>query len=90
MTEQIFKYPLGIEAKEKVTGVVGIITSRLESIAGCRQYCVTPKAKPDGTAVAADWWDEERIEPTGIDENTVVINAVKSGGPTGSERPSAR
>lgn len=82
-----FLYGLGKEAKDKVTGFKGVITGRSDFIAGCRQYCLTPPMKDDGTLPESKWMDEERLELTG---ESVDVASTKTGGPTGSERPIAR
>ncbi|MDI6837460.1 MAG: hypothetical protein QMD99_17345 [Rhizobiaceae bacterium] len=77
-----FKFDLGAEVVEAVTGFTGYVTGRSDYIAGCRQYCVMPKAKEDGSLPRAEWFDEERLSATG---RFVNIHATPTGGPTGSE-----
>jgi hypothetical protein len=83
-----FKYPLGAKATDRVTGFSGTITGRSDFIAGCRQYCITPKVGSDGKILDSHWFDEERID---VDEaNSVPVTPTKTGGPTGSERAPTR
>lgn len=82
-----FKIALGAEVVEKVSGFKGHVTGRAEYIAGCRQYCIMPKAKDDGSLPRAEWFDEERLETTG---NAVNVASTPTGGPTGSEHAPSR
>ena len=60
---------LGIEVKDKITGLVGVTTGMAKYITGCNQYLVQPKG--DGTRYPdASWIDEGRLEQT---KNGVVI-----------------
>jgi hypothetical protein len=69
------KFPkLGIEVKDKITGLIGVITAKANYITGCDQYLVQPQG--DGTKYPdASWVDEGRLEPT--EKGTVIeINDV--------------
>jgi hypothetical protein len=81
-----FKIPNGARVKDSVTGFSGIVTGRADYLTGCRQYCVTPKAK--GGAVAdGRWYDEQRLLV--LDSKAVQINnETIKGGPQDS--PPAR
>ena len=76
------KVSLGDKVKDRVTGFVGIVTSRSEYISGCARCGVQAEAKGN-----------EQKEPAWIDELQLVI--VKAGvvkvGPqnTGGPRPDA-
>lgn len=67
---------LGIEVKDKVTGLVGVITARASYITGCDQYLVQPQG--DGSKYPdASWIDDGRLEAT--DKGLLVeIEEVKS------------
>ncbi|MFC3163093.1 hypothetical protein [Ciceribacter thiooxidans] len=77
-----FKFDLGAEVVEAVTGFKGFVTGRSDYIAGCRQYCVMPKAKEDGSLMRAEWFDEERLSATG---ESIAIAGTPTGGPAGAE-----
>lgn len=72
---------LGKKARDKITGLEGIVTGRCEYLYGCTQYCLLPKAEgnkaPDGT-----WYDEGRIEV--IDEGIKAkeVQVKEKGGPS--------
>ena len=64
----IFK-KLGIEVKDKITGLKGIITGKASYITGCAQYLVQPQG--DGTKYPdSSWIDESRLEQT--EKGTVI------------------
>ena len=52
----------GKKARDKVTGLVGIITGKIVWMYGCNQYCVVPPVDKDGKVVDGSWFDEGRIE----------------------------
>ncbi|MCP4105384.1 MAG: hypothetical protein GY749_07595 [Desulfobacteraceae bacterium] len=60
---------LGIEVKDKITGLIGVTTGKANYITGCDQYLVQPqgdgKKYPD-----ASWIDEGRLVAT--DKGTVI------------------
>lgn len=54
---------LGIEVKDKITGLIGVTTGLASYITGCDQYLVQPQG--DGTKYPdASWIDEGRLEAT--------------------------
>lgn len=73
-TTVVFKYPLGIEAKDKVTGFVGIITTRTEHLTGCNTYGLTPKVDEKKQPGDSHGFDEGRIEfvSEGINAKEIV------------------
>ncbi len=62
---------LGSKVKDKVTGFVGIVTSRTEYLNGCVRCSVTPKVKKDNKIIEAEWVDEMQLEVVfgGLDAN---------------------
>lgn len=72
-----FKFKLGLTAKDKVTGFTGVITSRIEYINGCIQYCVKPKMMEAGKMPDGEYLDEQQIE---IVEGEVKIEQSPTGG----------
>lgn len=82
-----FQFPLGIEVRYAVTGFRGVVTGRAEYISGCRQYAITPKAKDDGSFVAGEWLDEQRLVESG---EGVKLAARAGGGPAPGAAPAIR
>jgi hypothetical protein len=56
---------LGKQGKDKITGFVGIITSKCEHLYGCNQYSLNPIVGQDGKTNPIEWFDEGRIEVIG-------------------------
>lgn len=85
-----FKYGLGDQVKDRVTGFTGIITCRIEWLNGCLRYGVQPQELKDG----------KRIDDAAFDEgDLVLIEARKvapyevpkmTGGPQSSDRTALR
>ena len=71
---------LGQEAKDKVTGFIGIITARYQYITGCDQYCLVPK-EVKGELKDAHSFDEGRIEIIGPGINPKKVTGRIKGGP---------
>jgi len=72
-------FALGKQARDKVTGLEGVITGRAEYLFGCTQYCIVPPAKDGKTS--GEWFDEGRIEITGAGIAPEEVKAEKNGGP---------
>ena len=56
---------LGLKAKDKVTGVKGIVTSVSFDLYGCIQLLVQPEVNKEGKYVNSYWLDENRVKITG-------------------------
>jgi len=56
---------LGEEIRDKVTGLVGIATARVEYLNGCVQYCLRPKIKKDGKYPEGEYIDQGQLEVVG-------------------------
>ena len=78
---------LGNEAKDKITGFSGIVTSRAEYLTGCTQYGLTPPVGGDGQVRASEWFDEGRIEVTGVGVAKADVAGVVNGGPQRDRAP---
>lgn len=76
-----FKLELGQEAKDKITGFKGILTSRVEYLTGCNQYGITPKMGADGKPGEVNYYDEGRIEITGRGILPKEVKTKENGGP---------
>ena len=79
----------GKKARDKVTGLVGIITGKIVWMYGCTQYCVVPPVDKDGKVVDGSWFDEGRIE---IIEDAIEPKDVQvaRGGADNANMPKAR
>ena len=83
---------LGKLAKDKVTGVQGVIISKVEYLSGCVQYCIQPPMDKDGKFVESLYFDEGRVVL--VSEKTIKVdktddgNAVNPGGPADHNLPS--
>lgn len=60
-----FKYEMGQEAKDLVTGFKGIIIYRCQHITGCDYYGLQPKADKEGKIPESQQFDENRVEIVG-------------------------
>lgn len=58
----MFKFEVGVQAKDKLTGYKGLITGRCDYITGCNQYLLQPKGKNNAEYPKSTWFDENRIE----------------------------
>jgi len=62
MSKVTFDLPAGIKVKNKVSGVEGTITCRIERINGCLQYHICTVYGEDGKRIAAGYSDLEDLE----------------------------
>lgn len=69
----MFKFDLGIEAKDKVTGFKGIIVGRADYLTGCSQYALQPKIEKD-TWKENKWFDENRLDIVGKKKINLTSN----------------
>lgn len=77
---------LGNKVKDIVTGFVGIATSRVTYLNGCKQICITPPVGKDGKVEEGRYVDIGQIESIG---DGINVKARRTGGPQ-SNTPSAR
>ena len=83
MNSNKFKYELGLEAKDIVTGFKGILIGRAMHLTGCNTYGIAPKASEEKT-FESQWFDENRIEiiGKGITKGFKKLSEdIDSGGP---------
>ncbi len=71
---------LGQRARDKITGLEGILTGRAQYLYGCDQYCIVPSAK-DGKVNESHWFDEGRIAIIGRGVLPEEVQVKKPGGP---------
>ena len=75
---------LGVTVKDKITGLEGVVTGRVEYITGCNQVLMQPKLKADGDFVESRWMDEDRIDV--VDEKPITLKITSPG----SDKPAPR
>lgn len=75
----MFKFELGSEAQDIVTGYVGIIIGRAEHITGCNTYGVQKKTKKNEAPENSVYFDENRLKLTGKKVKVVNSNPDKGG-----------
>ena len=70
---KIFKFNLGSEVKDKITGFKGVIRVRSEYLTGCNVYGVQPqKLTKDGEIGAWKYFDEDLLVL--VKKDKIVIN----------------
>lgn len=76
-----FKFELGIEAEDKITGFKGIIMSRSEHLTGCNVYSIAPKVLESGKPGDTQWFDENRIFKLsdGLSKDFSVVDTGSTG-----------
>lgn len=65
-----FKHPLGVKARCKVTGLEGIITTRIEELSGCNTYWLTPRVDKEGKRPDTYRIHEDEVEI--LDEKPII------------------
>lgn len=58
----MFTHELGKKAKDKISGMAGILTARCEFLTGCNRYCISPQELKDGRPIEGMYFDEAQIE----------------------------
>ncbi|MNY13045.1 hypothetical protein D3C86_1461590 [compost metagenome] len=71
---------LGLEARDIVTGLTGIITSYCQYLTGCTQVSISPKVGADGKVPETHWFDIQRVELTG-EGVALQVGHSNTGGP---------
>lgn len=80
MAAKIFKFELGDQVRDTITGFAGVITSRVQFMNGCVRYAVQPRELHEGLPVSDRYVDEEQLALTS-DENAAPKGVKPSGGP---------
>ena len=57
-----FKFQNGDEAKDVISGLSGIVTSRADHLYGCARYWLAPRTHKDGKPEGGTWFDEDQLE----------------------------
>ena len=76
--EPEFKFNLGDEAKDVITGFTGIITCRTQWLNNCNVYGLQPQKLKDGKPLEKSYFDEPQME---LVEKKVHKESRKTGGP---------
>jgi hypothetical protein len=71
---------LGQKAKDKISGIEGILTGRASYITGCDQYLIQPECIK-GDYKEGRWVDEGRIEIIGKGIKIESVKVKDNGGP---------
>ncbi len=69
----------GKEAKDKITGFVGLITAKCDYMYGCSQYGLSPKVDKEGKTRDMGWFDIGRIEILGEGIEVKSVQAERPG-----------
>lgn len=81
----MFKFDLGIRARDSITKFEGIIIVRSQHLTNCNQYAILPtELDKDGKRRDAEWFDEQRIEV--LSATPLQLPGAK---PAGAEKPGA-
>ena len=83
-------FKLGQRLRDRVTGFVGIATSRTDYLNGCTRYCLEPPIGKDGKMPKDGFFDIQQLEF--VDDGILVKSkksepAKASGGPGRSTPP---
>ena len=77
------KFELGIKAKDRITGVTGIITAHAVWLTGCDTYLIQPQQVKEGEKpLDSTWYDEGRVEKIDDGINAIEVESKKTGGDT--------
>jgi len=70
-----FKFELGLQAKDIITGTEGVLVGRCQYLFGCNQYGIAPRVLKDGKRLDTEWFDEGRIiiSGDGIKAESVTV-----------------
>ena len=78
-----FKFALGVRARDRVTGQIGILDMRAQNLNDCIKYLLQPPVlETDNTKRPESFWiDEQQLEKIddGLNENPVLKSTT--GGP---------
>ena len=71
---------LGKKAKDKVTGITGIIIGKANYLFGCAQYAISTQVDKPGETSVTRWFDEGRVKIVGAGIKPSSVKARKNGG----------
>lgn len=75
-----FKFNVGDEVRDLVTGLEGIVTGREDCITGCSRMSVQPKVTDGKTMPSGYFIDQDRLELL-VEAHAPMFEVVKAGGP---------
>lgn len=77
-----WRFELGDRVKDRVSGFVGIVTTRTEHLNGCRQYGINPPIGKDGKMLEGYNIDGEQLDliDKGLNKSKPIIKKA-TGGP---------
>lgn len=61
MNEAKFEFQLGLQAEDKVSGFIGILTARAEYLTGQKLYLAEPPVDKKGRMQESQWLNETEI-----------------------------
>lgn len=84
MAKSEWRFELGDRVKDRVSGLVGIITTRTEHLNGCRQYGINPGVDKDGKMIEGWNIDGEQLVlvDKGLNEKEPIVKKTTGGAPT--------
>lgn len=85
--EANFKYELGKEGKDIITGFSGIIVGRVQYLFGCNQYGLAAKAISEKGKGETQYFDEGRIEVIGDGIKPSEVAAERPGADHNGDAP---
>lgn len=65
MSGKNFKFELGLQGKDKITGLTGILAGRCEHLFGGNTYGIAPQTLNEGKRPETEWFDEGQIQIVG-------------------------
>jgi hypothetical protein len=85
----MFTYECGLEARDKITGIQGIIVARIDYLFGCNQYGLSQRSPDTVTAKRLDteYFDEGRIEIIGRGILPEEVQVEKGGADYNPDQP---
>lgn len=82
-----FKFELGDELKDVITGFKGIVRGRSQYLTGCNSYGIqSQKLSENGNPQEWKWFDEDQL--TRVKKEKIVLNekARETGGPNSPDQ----
>ncbi len=88
MSTVTFKFELGIKARDRVSGIEGILDMRAQHLNGCLRYSLQPRAEtPNPKEMPSSYWvDQQQLEKIGEGLNENPVPQGDTGGPVASSR----
>lgn len=77
-----FKFDNGVEVKDLISGLIGIIDCSALWLNGCRRYSVQPKIKKGETTKPDSIWMDEETLILVSDGINKTVKPTKTGGPS--------